>query len=192
MAQARLGLRLVVEGHELQVLRRGEPRRQARDGPVHADLEHLLVAAVEGEGHAEDDEQREHQVPRQRAAIAQELVVARDEHGPEALGGAHSRSSLPVSSRKRSSSVRARTLTRARLAPAAVSAASAASTSEVMSSMVPSRSTSFPGKGFAPARKSALGSSMVTPSKCFLSKVSGSPCAITRPRSTMATSSQSS
>src|SRR5690606_23607660 len=68
-------------------------------------LEHRLVRVGEDETETDHEHDRQDDVPAQRGTVAQEFAVARVEDGEEFL---HARSSLPVSSRKRSSSVRGR------------------------------------------------------------------------------------
>src|SRR6185312_2501223 len=105
------GLRLlqVRDGVEIHVTGLEESQIHLGDGHatgLHSDLEERLVTAGEDEPHADDDQHRQHDVPAQGSAVPQELQIAGFQYREEAPR--HALSSLPVSSRNRSSRVRAR------------------------------------------------------------------------------------
>jgi hypothetical protein len=73
----------VLDGDELHVLgveERVAGRIQALARLEHADRE-LVLFAAEDEGEGEDQDKRQHDVPRERAPVAQELAIAGAEDG---------------------------------------------------------------------------------------------------------------
>src|SRR5690606_33021430 len=155
----------------------------------HRDLEQGALGPAEYKAHAEHERERQQQREDERAAITQELEVARmpdREQAPD-----HGRSSLPVSSRNRSSRLGGR-MRRLRSGTwTAISALSVWSMSSVVISTRSVPSITRNGNARAAGVKSARGNSISTSAKWLDTSSRGEPWAMMRPRSMIAISSQS-
>src|SRR5207248_3260929 len=144
----------------------GEERMRERVGSVaeQADLEQRPLRAAEHEAHADDEHHRQQQREHERLPVAQELEIARVQHREEAAH--HGRSSLPVSSRNRSSRLPGRIRRWPSGTRASSSVRSVASRSWVLISTRSLASMMLSGSSRAAGGNSWRGSSSSTSAKC--------------------------
>src|SRR5882757_3335594 len=183
--------RLIADGHKLRIpLAQERMRAFVDDLRDHADLEQGTFLAAEHEAHADHEGDGQDQSEDQRRPVANELQVPGMPDGGKSLH--HVRSSLPVSSRNKSSRFAGRIRKLESGTCASISVRSVASRSSVVISIRSAISMIRSGRLRALGGKSCRGSSSITSAKCSCSSRRGGPCAMMRPRSTMAISSHSS
>src|SRR5690606_32383207 len=130
-------------------------------------------AAAEHEAHAHNERDRQHEHEDQGAAVADEFEVPRVPHGEEPFH--HARSSLPVSSRKRSSRLGGRMRRSLSGTRASMSLRSVPSRSSVAISTRSLAAMTFSASDPAPSGNSWRGSSSSPSSKCSRSRLGGVP-----------------
>ncbi len=137
-------VRFVGDRHELDVA--GLEKRMLARVDLARGLQHahgVLVAALaaEDEGEPEDQYDGHEDIPRQRPAVANELAIASEEHGVDALQHGlrpgQERSEWPVRSRNRSSRFGCRILMRFRFSTRGARASRLAETSVDRTSTIP-------------------------------------------------------
>src|SRR5256884_932483 len=126
--------------------------------------------------HADDEHHRQQQREHERPPVAQELEIARVQHREEAAH--HGRSSLPVSSRNRSSRLPGRIRRWPSGTRASSSVRSVASRSWVLISTRSLASMMLSGSSRAAGGNSWRGSSSSTSAKCSCSNRRGGPWAM--------------
>src|SRR5437870_8406054 len=177
MRELAQGLGLLRQADELDVAL-GEERMRERVGSVaeEANLEQPPLRAAEHEAHADDEHHRQQQREHERPPVAQELEIARVQHREEAAH--HGRSSLPVSSRNRSSRLPGRIRRWPSGTRASSSVRSVASRSWVLISTRSLASMMLSGRSRAAGGNSWRGSSSSTSAKCSCSNRRGGPWAM--------------